>query len=77
MAGEVIILSLKSGMCYSLDGVAAKIWALAEKPISVSGICDSIRNEYEVQADACERDVQKFIEGLEAAGLIEVHHSSD
>ena len=72
MAGEVIILSLKSGTYHSLDEVGAKIWALVEKPISVSDICESIRNGYDVQAVVCEQDVQRFIEGLKAAGLIQV-----
>ena len=76
MPGEVIILSLESGISYSLDAVGAKIWALIEKPISVSGICDSICNEYDVPEQDCERDVQSFIEGLKAVGLIQVHAKS-
>ena len=54
MAGEVIIFSPKSGEYYSLDAVGAKIWALVEKPISVSDICATIYKEYDVQLEKCD-----------------------
>ena len=34
LAGEVIILGLKSGSYFGLDGVGALIWSLIQKPIS-------------------------------------------
>ena len=72
MAGEVIIFNPKSGEYYSLDTVGAKIWALVEKPISVSDICATIYKEYDVQLEKCNRDVHDFIEGLKAAGLVQI-----
>ena len=62
----------QSGVYYSLDEVGARIWALIEQPITITAIRDAILSEYEVQAEACERDVRAFIEGMDAAGLIEV-----
>jgi len=76
MDGEVIILSLKSGTYHSLEGVGAKIWDLVKSPISLTGICDSILNDYEVQTAVCERDVREFIEGLERAGLVQVDNET-
>lgn len=72
MGGESIILNLKSGIYYSLDEVGARIWALIEHPMGIMAIRDAILNEYDVQADVCERDVRGFIEGMDAAGLVEV-----
>src|SRR4030095_14705049 len=72
MGGESIILNLKSGVYYSLDEVGARIWALIEQPRAVAAIRDAIFGEYNVQTDVCERDVQAFLEGMDAAGLIEV-----
>ena len=72
MDGESIVLNLKSGIYYSLDEVGARIWALIEQPIPITAIRDAILSEYEVQVEVCERDVQVFIEGMDAAGLIEV-----
>ena len=72
MGGESIILNLKSGIYYSLDEVGARIWGLIEQPMAVTEIRDAILSEYDVQAEVCERDIRAFIEGMDAAGLIEV-----
>ena len=45
---------------------------LIEQPMTITAIQDAILNEYEVQAEVCERDVRVFIEGMDVAGLIEV-----
>jgi hypothetical protein len=72
LGGESIILNLKSGIYYSLDELGTRIWALIEQPTAITGIRDAIVAEYDVQPEVCERDVRAFIEGMEAAGLIEV-----
>ena len=72
MGGESIILNLKSGVYYSLDEVGARIWALIEQPTAVTAIRDAILSEYDVQTQVCEHDVRAFLEGMDAAGLIEV-----
>ena len=72
MGGESIILNLKSGIYYGLDEVGVRIWALIERPAALTDIRDTILKEYEVKADACERDVMAFIERMSAAGLLEV-----
>jgi coenzyme PQQ synthesis protein D (PqqD) len=72
MGGESIILNLKSGIYFSVDEVGARIWALIEQPMSIAAIRDAIVAEYDVEPGACERDLRAFIEGMDAAGLIEV-----
>jgi coenzyme PQQ synthesis protein D (PqqD) len=72
VGAESIILDLKSGIYYSLDKVAAKIWALIEQPTVIGAIRDAILSEYEVEPRVCARDVQAFIDALDLAGLIEV-----
>lgn len=72
MGGESIILNLKSGIYFSLDEVGARIWSLIEQPMSVTDIRDAILSEYDVRAEVCERDIRTFIEGMDAAGLIEL-----
>jgi len=76
VAGESIILNLKSGIYYSLDEVGARIWALIEQPMAIAAIRDAILDEYDVEAEICERDVRIFIEGMDAAGLIEVKNGA-
>jgi hypothetical protein len=76
MGGEMVVLDLKSGCYYGLDAVGARVWALIEQPASLSVIRDTIMAEYEVDAERCERDIQAFLDKMQAAGLVEVSHES-
>ena len=76
MEGESVILNLTSGTYHSLDAVAARIWALIEQPTAIADVREAILKEYDVDADACERDVLAFIEKMDAAGLIEVRNGT-
>lgn len=72
LAGETVLLSLKTARYYGLADVGARIWALVHDPIRVSEICDTIRREYDVATERCEADVLHFLEELASNGLIEV-----
>jgi len=72
LAGEAVILSLESGVYYSLDAVGARIWSLIEEPRTLNEIRDAILEEYEVEPDRCERDIVALLEQLADAGLIEI-----
>lgn len=72
LAGESVILDLKSGVYYGLDPVGARIWALIQEPRTVDEVRDAILREYEVEPDRCERDLLALLEKLETEGLIEV-----
>ncbi|TMC55069.1 MAG: PqqD family protein [Chloroflexi bacterium] len=72
LAGEAVILSLRTGMYYGLDPVGARIWALLASPTSIADIRDTIVGEYDVDVDRCERDVLTFVRQLLAQDLIEV-----
>jgi hypothetical protein len=50
LAGEAVILNLKSGMYYGLDPVGARIWQLIQVPMAVKHIQDTILDEYDVEA---------------------------
>lgn len=72
IAGEVVILNLKSGMYYGLDPVGARIWELIQQPASVSQIRETLVTEYDVDPDLCERDLLVLLQRLSDAGLVEV-----
>jgi len=71
--GEVVILSLRTGMYYGLDSVGARIWQLIQEPRTVNEVCDAILEEYEVEPDQCEHDLLALLQELAAEGLIEVN----
>lgn len=67
---ETVILDLASGTYFGLDPVGARIWQLMAEGKSLSDICDTMLDEYDVTRDALERDVIELARGLDAQGLI-------
>jgi hypothetical protein len=51
---------------------AARIWALASVPVSVSELCSALCSEFEVDPEVCSRDLIDFLLAMKAAGLIKV-----
>ena len=72
LGDESIILVLESGVYYGLDGVGSRIWGLLETPINVAQIRDTILDEFDVEAERCERDLRSILEELAANRLIEI-----
>jgi hypothetical protein len=70
--GAVVMMSLRRGKYYGLDGVGSRIWQLLAAPIEVGALCTALEQEFDVDPDRCEADVIEFLEGLEREGLIEV-----
>ncbi|HIK55714.1 MAG TPA: PqqD family protein [Synechococcales cyanobacterium M55_K2018_004] len=72
LAGEVVILSLKSGLYYGLNEVGSCIWNLIQQPISVAEIRQALLSQYEVEFDQCDRDLKALLSDLSHAGLVEI-----
>lgn len=75
LAGEVIMLDLKSGIYYGLDSVGARIWSLLQEPKSIIQIRDVILAEYDVDQDRCEQDLRVLIDEMLSRGLIELKNN--
>src|SRR3989442_15948699 len=65
LAGEAIVLSLRTGMYYGLAQVGVRVWELVREPILVADLRDVIVREYDVEPERCERDVLDFLSDLE------------
>ncbi len=72
LAGESVILNLKSGVYYGLDPLGATVWGLIQKPKSLSEVRDAVLQEYEVEPERCERDLMALFQELAEEGLVEV-----
>jgi len=77
LAGEAIVLSLRTAMYYGLDQVGARIWELVREPRRVADIRDAIASEYDVELERCERDVLDLLRQLATEGLIEVRDGTE
>jgi hypothetical protein len=74
LAGDTVILDLKSGQYYSLNEVGTRVWNLIQKPRTVQEIHQIILDEYDVESEQCSSDLFSMLEELNAIGLIEVQH---
>lgn len=72
VAGEAVILNLKTGTYHSLNSVGARIWQLIQEPQMMRDILNTIVTEYDVEISVCERDLQELLNQLESAHLIEI-----
>lgn len=72
LAGESVILNLKDGTYYGLNELGSVIWEFIQEPKTVAAICDSILQEYEVDADTCNSSVQTLLNDLVNAQLVEI-----
>ena|SRR5438874_13548728 len=71
LAGEIVILDLKSGKYYGLNTVGASIWNLLQKPTSIGDIRATLLEEYEVETDRFESDLLALLRQLADEGLVE------
>lgn len=72
LSDEAVILSLKDGVYYSLNDVAARIWELVREPVSVRVVCATLAAEYEVDPARCEKETLELLHQLREWGLVEV-----
>ena len=57
LAGEAVILSLKSGQYFGLNEVGTQIWNLIQEPKTVGAVFEALLQEYDVALDQLERDL--------------------
>lgn len=72
LAGEIVILNLAAGVYHGLEGTGARVWQLIQKPCKVSQVRDALLNEYDVEADRCERDLLELLEEFANNGLVRI-----
>ncbi|MBW4446582.1 MAG: PqqD family peptide modification chaperone [Spirirestis rafaelensis WJT71-NPBG6] len=76
LGGEAVILNLKTGVYHGLNEVGARIWNFIQQPKAVSDIEQTLLQEYEVEAQQCDRDLKALLQDLQAAGLIDVKNNT-
>jgi hypothetical protein len=72
LAGEAVILSLKSGQYFGLNKVGAFIWTLIQEPKTVNAVFDILLEEYDVAPVQLEIDLLAVLEQMLTKELIEV-----
>lgn len=69
---ESAVLNLKNTVYYGLNPVGARVWTMIQTPKSVAELRDALLEEYDVEAQRCERDLFDLLEKMRGEGLISV-----
>jgi len=72
MDNEKVMMSIEQGKYYGLDAVGSYIWELLVQPVSVKQIIARLLEEYEVEANTCQKDVLAFLNKMHAKGVIAI-----
>lgn len=70
LESEVIILGLTDGIYYGVDGVAARIWSMVQRPVRLQEIVRVVHAEFDVDEAICQSDVLAFVDELARRGLV-------
>ena len=68
--GELVALHIENGTYYSFNETAARVWALLDRPKSVSELCATLAVEFEVDAQICASEILLLLRDLEKDGLV-------
>jgi hypothetical protein len=68
--GETVMFSAAQGAYYGLDEIGTRVWGLLERPSSIEELCAVLREEFDVDAETCHRDVAALVGELREADLV-------
>ncbi len=75
VAGESVLLDLRSQKYFGLNEVGTRVWELLLQSVQLPAARDRLLDEFEVSAEELDRDLNDLIERLLAAGLVELRAS--
>jgi hypothetical protein len=68
---DFVLVDLKQGTYFGLNPVGARMWALMSEGCSLGEVCATVANEYGVEPERVQGDLEALLESLIDAGLIE------
>lgn len=68
--GETVLLDLESESYFGLDSVGTRIWTMLNEGRELAEMIDVLIQEYEVERETLEQDVNELLASLLEAGLI-------
>ena len=74
VGGETVILDLKSETYFGLDEVGTRIWQLLVEKEDIQTINSTMLNEYDVEEDQVEKEIQNLLTQLDKAGIVTLNY---
>ena len=70
LSGETVLLNISSGMYFGLSPVASRFWQLLREGVGRSDAQMKLLEEFDVEEEALQGDLDKLLAELEAKKLI-------
>jgi hypothetical protein len=75
IAEQTLVVPIARGVgdrdaIYTLNAVAARVWNMLDRPVTIERIVAEITRDFDVSAEEATRDVVEFLGTLESAGLM-------
>lgn len=71
VGNELVLLDLAKGTYFTLDEVGSTAWRHLEAGLTLDAIAEAICAEYEVAHEVVVADLERLVQELRAAGLLE------
>ena len=75
VSGETVLLDLGSEFYFGLDKTGTRIWELLQSGLSIEELIGKMLDEFEVDRETLEADVNALLGRLLDAGLVSVESS--
>ncbi len=72
-----VLINLRSGKVFSLNGVGAKVWSMIESGASYDGVLDALSHEYNLPSAELRSDLDGFLKELSRKDLLQLTARSD
>lgn len=69
--GEIVALDRGAGEYVAVTGSGAVLWPLLVAGTTRAALAEALTGRFDVEPETAERDVGRFVETLEARGLLE------
>lgn len=67
---ELVMLHLGNSTYYGLDSMGVRVWTLIKEGQSPDDIRDTLAQDYDVDPEIIAADVARFLDELEANGMV-------
>jgi len=68
--GEIVALCPDTSDCFGFNNSASELWRLLKTPQTLGQLVGDLTARFDVDADACTRDVSTALRWLESEGLV-------
>jgi hypothetical protein len=73
LSGEAVLLNLATGTYFGLNETGTRMWNLLREHGSTEKTLEAILNEYQIDRERAQSDLQGLVDQLRERGLISTH----